>query len=512
MRAVVVNTFEWPDDRDSGVKTPPVLLPLMDRPFVQHIVEYIVNQGVTEIDFILCQYPEKFKSLLGDGTRWGIRLHYHIVKDPLMPYRPLRHLDTGDDEAILLVHSDQMPQVNIREEKHGDRSGETVLYCLEKDGDVHWTGWGLISPGHLKILPDSIDEAGLFAFLKSAENSGAGIKNITKVLSFRSHADLLRSHKAILNKDFSGLLLTGREIEEGIHLSGNVNLHPTARIHAPVYIGKNCRIDRGVTLGPHAVIGSNSVVDAHTVVSGSVIFSGSYIGQALELNDVIVNKNRLINTRLGTDIIITEDILLGANYEKKQYGLWKTLFPRVAALALLLLMLPVIGVTALVLKLFRKGPLISKATAVRLPAGPDRALWKTFDCYSFCRAHENNRNGDGNTGSIRAQDPAGWQDLLLRFLPGLFTVLKGGLYLVGVGPRTIREIQDLPEDWRALYLKSKPGLITEALVNFGPVPNVDELYSAEAFYTVSAGFLYDLKILGRYLGQVVGLVPKPGRE
>ena len=291
-----------------------------------------------------------------------------------------------------------------------------------------------------------------------------------------------------------------------------MNLHPTAQIHAPVFIGKNCRIDKGAVLGPHAVIGNNSVVDARTTILNSVIFSGSYIGQALELRDVIVNKNRLINTRLGTNIIITEDILLGVNYEKKKYGLRKTFLPRLAALLLLLLTLPVIGVTALVLKLFRRGPLSSKITAVQLPAKPDKALWKTFDFKSFCKIRENKPAGDENSNSIGIQGPVGWQDLLLRFLPGLFTVLKGKLHLVGVGPRTVSEIQGLPEDWRALYLKSKPGLITEALVNFGSMPNADELFSAEAFYTVSAGPMYDLKILGRYLGQVVGLLPKPDRE
>ena len=80
----------------------------------------------------------------------------------------------------------------------------------------------------------------------------------------------------------------------------------------------------------------------------------------------------------------------------------------------------------------------------------------------------------------------------------------------GVPPRMAEEIQDLPQDWRALYLKSKPGVVTETLVNFGPRATRDDMYSAEAVYAVSCGLKYDLKLLAKYFGQILGLGPLPG--
>ncbi len=47
------------------------------------------------------------------------------------------------------------------------------------------------------------------------------------------------------------------------------------------------------------------------------------------------------------------------------------------------------------------------------------------------------------------------------------------------------------------------------MVHFGTDPSEDELYAAEAFYAVSAGIWYDLKILAKYMAQVLGIQPKP---
>jgi len=72
-------------------------------------------------------------------------------------------------------------------------------------------------------------------------------------------------------------------------------------------------------------------------------------------------------------------------------------------------------------------------------------------------------------------------------------------------PRTRDEIKTLPKDWQALYLNSKPGVITEAFINYGAFPTEDELYTSEVFYSVSAGIGHDFRLLLGYLGRLPGL-------
>jgi uncharacterized heparinase superfamily protein len=89
-------------------------------------------------------------------------------------------------------------------------------------------------------------------------------------------------------------------------------------------------------------------------------------------------------------------------------------------------------------------------------------------------------------------------------MPGVLSAAAHGhVHLVGVEPRGTRVVRLLPHDWRALYLRSRPGLITEAFVNAGPWATEDETYTAEAYYTVTRSFGRDLALLLRYLGRVL---------
>ncbi|MBM3262099.1 MAG: hypothetical protein FJY97_01510 [candidate division Zixibacteria bacterium] len=69
---------------------PSPLLPVADRSIAQHIIEFLVDQGVVEFDFVLSHLPEKLETLLGDGARWGCRFRYHLTRDPERPYATLR--------------------------------------------------------------------------------------------------------------------------------------------------------------------------------------------------------------------------------------------------------------------------------------------------------------------------------------------------------------------------------------------------------------------------------------
>ena len=50
-------------------------------------------------------------------------------------------------------------------------------------------------------------------------------------------------------------------------------------------------------------------------------------------------------------------------------------------------------------------------------------------------------------------------------------------------------------------LNGKAGLVTEAALQTGPEATQDEVFMAEAFYTATASWNYDLKLLLRYLGR-----------
>ena len=455
------------------------------------MVEHLVHQGVEEFDFVLSVLPQKIENALGDGSRWGSTFRYHLARDPEQPYTKLKSIGLGDDdELILFVHGDRLPGVDLEGEK---ASTTPAVYCWsDASGEEHeqlWTGWARLPAGRLKNLASDWDQPSLGRHMVSLGRDESWLVEAAKPLSVCSYEELLSSHRAALDSEATSSLLTGQRAEDGIWLSRNVTLHPTASLTPPVYVGDNCRIGAGAKLGPNAFLGADCILDDHCSVTNSVVFPGSYVGQGLELTDVVVDKNRLINVRVGAAVSITDDFILGSLSEN-QFRRWLNgLATRVAALLLLVLTLPLLLSTALCLMIVRRGRLQFPKEFVRLPADTDETTWRKFSLYSFVNQEV-------------ARKPYGFQHFFCCFLPGLLNVVKGELRFVGVSPRSADEIRALTPDWRALYLKTKAGIVTEAYVNYGSSPGKHELFSSEAFFSVRTNWRHDLKLLLGYFARL----------
>lgn len=494
MRAILIATGEGPGVAPLDERYPVPLLPLADRPFIQHVVEHLVSQGIRRFEFVLSHLPEKLEQFLGDGARWGCRFHFHLARDPARPYRLLRALKY-EEEVLLLGHADRLPPLPLADIDASPTDLAPLLFTWRNpaappDADLlQWTGWALITPDHLTTLPGEADEKDLEDHLRSRNPR---TREVATPLSMETYRAILTSHRAVLAKEFPGLLLGGREVEPGVWLSRNVVLQPTAQVTPPVYLAEDCRIGAGVHLGPFAVVGKGCVLDDHSIVTDAVIFPGSYVGEGLELADVLVDRNRLMNAQLG-GVTVVEDFLLGSLRGPNPVSWVMTQLGRLLALVTVLATSPLLLLLMACNGLHRK-------QVVRLPATTDETTWETYHLLSLCPP-------------ASPPLPGTWRDFWLRFLPGLVNVGKGDLGFVGVPPRHPDEIRALPPDWQSLYLHAKAGLVTEEAVRYGAAASEDERYAADGFYAVAAGWTYDLKLLLRYLGSAwFGMLGNFGRK
>jgi NDP-sugar pyrophosphorylase family protein/lipopolysaccharide/colanic/teichoic acid biosynthesis glycosyltransferase len=525
VRALVIATGESADMSSLTERYPTPLLPLLDRPFIQHVVECLVDLGVTEFDFILSHLPERVERLLGDGRRWDSTFAFHLSRDASHPYKFLDIIGLhGDERPILLVHADRLPDIQLVQRAVSScRSGATVFYwqqsaeggeppsALDAMGESkqrRWTGWACLPARLLDGLPGGLSESALGAHLLALARHDGALCEVPPPLSVQGYDDLLAAQWAVLNKSFKGLMLSGQETDEGIWLSRNVSLHPAARVIPPVYIGENCRIGEGAQVGPRAVIGSDCVLDKRCMVVNAMVFPGSYIGESLELADSIADKNRLINVRVGASVSVIDDFILGSISDRHLRRWLGSLCSRGVAMTLLACTWPLLLITGISLKVYSGRPVLHSAEAVRLPASSEEMAWQTFQLWSFCanvlhreetELQEKPNNGPGHR-------------LLQHFLPALINIAKGELHFVGVPPRTSEEIKALPHDWQALYLHTKAGMVTEAYVYHGLTPTADEQYSAEVFYSVRAGVRHDLRLMIGYVGRILGIAPRHLRE
>src|SRR5215207_8573544 len=82
MRAIVLSagygTRLWPLTED---RTKPAI-PILGKPLVGYVAEYLAGYGIDEIVVNLHHQPESVRTALGDGTRFGVRMHY--VEEPII--------------------------------------------------------------------------------------------------------------------------------------------------------------------------------------------------------------------------------------------------------------------------------------------------------------------------------------------------------------------------------------------------------------------------------------------
>jgi lipopolysaccharide/colanic/teichoic acid biosynthesis glycosyltransferase len=482
MRAVILATGSSPEMAAVTDRWLPPLLPLVDRPFVQQVVEYLAGQGVRDIDFVLCDRPELFKELLGGGERWGCRFRYHLARDVSRPCAALRAMAATlePETPLLLGRADRLPQADFAAvAAHPGPGGAVALV----DGRGIWTGWTLAPAGLVARLPPLSSAEELAVFLGHPAPPGFLVP-VPRCLDATTPEGLLAAQGMALRHEFPGLLITGRDATPGVWLSRNVQLHPTAELTPPVFIGADCSIGPGVRLGPDAVIGNHCLLDSHSTVTRSAVLPHSYVGEGLELADAIVDRNLLVNARLGAALTVSEQFLLGNLAHRPLTEALKAFVRRTVAAVLLFLALPALLVTALVLRCTRRGPVFAVRDVLRLPASGGRAA--TFRLWSFSQDLSEYQVG-----------PPSLRHLLLCFLPGLVNVVRGEMHLAGLPPRSPEEVEGLPRDWQETYRGGVAGLVSEAALLSAPLTE-DDAYSADAYHLACRSLRYDLGLVLRY--------------
>ncbi len=473
MIAVIVAATRSPAMHGIDEHLPISLFPLGDRPLLHHVIDTLAAQGVRCFEFLLGHLPEKVEAYLVDGARWGCSFNFHLMPAGANPIRVAESIVSGLEEEVVFGRGDRLPAFEL-----STCTGPTVFATASRE----WTGWA--------VLPSS---SRYFMELSRYDSDGTRPASFREVeiqreVDFTRPANLLHSQHDVMTGAPSESPIAMRQTRPGIWIARSVSLHRTVQLHAPVLIGPNCKIQQGATIGPSAVLGEGCIVDEHSSVKNALVAPGTYIGQHLELEDVIVDRNRVLNAKLDTAFLVSESFLLSGLERRRRVRLSQRVLSVVGAFALMVLTAPVAMTTLFILWMGRKGAFCVE-NAVRIPAVDDPRAWQIIKYLHF-RLHD------------RAE--AGWWiDFACEVWLGLFSVLGGNLHLVGVKPRSPRELERLPRDWKAIYLSTKAGLITEAVVMFGKSPNADELYTAEAYYSATAGLRHDLRLLWCYLRRLL---------
>ena len=117
MRAVVLVGGFGTRLRPLTSDLPKQMLPIVDRPMIEHVVGHLAAHGVEEVVLSLGFLPDAFLDAYPDGRCAGIPLHYAVEPEPLDTAGAIRFAaeDARIDEAFLVLCGDVLTDLAVDE-------------------------------------------------------------------------------------------------------------------------------------------------------------------------------------------------------------------------------------------------------------------------------------------------------------------------------------------------------------------------------------------------------------
>jgi mannose-1-phosphate guanylyltransferase len=327
---------------------PKPVAPLVDRPFMAYMLEWLARHGVDDVVMACGFLPTLLREALGDGARYGVRLTFVEEPEPMGTGGALRYaaeqLPGGLGERFLMLNGDVLTDIDVRAQidQHeatgaratlglvpvedpsayglvrlaGDRS---VQGFLEKPAP-HEIDTDLISAGIYVLEHDVLDliEPGRNVSIEREvwpALVGEGLYGTAHAgaywLDIGTPARYLDGSRDIL----AGAVRTAvRERLDHNGLARGADCRVDGHLRGPAVLGDGCVIAEGAVVGPHVALGDRVRIEPGATVEDAVILPDSVVGRGSTVRRAILAAGVQVgpDCRIGGDAVLGAGVRLGA--------------------------------------------------------------------------------------------------------------------------------------------------------------------------------------------------------
>lgn len=347
MKAVIMAGGQGTRLRPLTSNQPKPMLPVVNRPIMEHIVELLRRHGFTDTIGTIQFLGSLIRSYFGTGEDLGVHITYATEETPLGTAGSVKNAeDELRDDTFVVISGDALTDIDLTDlVRFHKEKGSMATLCLKsvpnplefgivithEDGSIerflekpNWgqvfsdtinTGIYVLEPEVFDYIPEDtvydfshdlfpmLLDKGLPLYGYVAEGYWCDVGNFDTYL--KAHLDVLEGR---VDCEIPGFALGG-----GIWLGEGAEVDPEARIDGPAVIGENCRIEAGVHLRDFTVLGANVVVKEGAFCHRAVVHDNAYIGPISNLRGCVVGKNTDIRrgARVEEGVIIGDDSSIG---------------------------------------------------------------------------------------------------------------------------------------------------------------------------------------------------------
>ena len=93
---------------------PKPMLPLGEKPILEHLIEWIKKNGVKEIVLCVSYLRKKIEDYFGDGKKFGVKIEYAISKKPLATAGQLKTAEKFIDDTFVCLYGDSIYNFSLK--------------------------------------------------------------------------------------------------------------------------------------------------------------------------------------------------------------------------------------------------------------------------------------------------------------------------------------------------------------------------------------------------------------
>lgn len=321
MKAIIMAGGEGSRLRPLTCDLPKPMVNVANKPIMEHIINLLKNYGITEIGVTLMYLPQKIRDYFGNGSSFGVNLHYFIEDSPLGTAGSVKNAENFLNETFVVISGDSLTNMNLQKamEFHKKKESKATLILTKVDvpleyGVVITNRDGSVSGFHEKpswgeVFSDTVNtgtyilEPEVLEYIDTGKKADFSQDLFPALLSlkepmygFVTHdywcdiGDLnayLQSHFDIFEGKIP-LNIEYPEVSEGVWVGNGTIIEPDAKIYPPCIIGNNCRIGNGAVIEAMSVIGDNNVIENDVTIKHSVIWDNNFIEHGSEIRGAII--------------------------------------------------------------------------------------------------------------------------------------------------------------------------------------------------------------------------------
>ena len=346
MKAVIMAGGEGTRLRPLTSNQPKPMMPIANRPMMEHIVELLKKHGFDDIVVTVAFQANAIRNYFGDGSEFGVRMAYATEENPLGTAGSVRNAMDELTEAFLVISGDVVTDIDLAGvvDFHRDRKAmatiglkamenplEFGIVITREDGSIERF---LEKPSWGQVFSDTINtgiyvlEPEVFDYIEPEKAVDFSSDVFPRLLDdgkplFGYVAEgywedvgtldaYIKAHQDVLDAQVE-LEIPGFRLGDGIWLGEGSEIDPAATVDGPAIVGDYSRVEAGARLAEYTVLGSNVRVGPDAFIERSVVHDNVYLGPGVRLRGAVVGRSSDLRrgARLEEGVVLGDECFVG---------------------------------------------------------------------------------------------------------------------------------------------------------------------------------------------------------